>query len=255
MKSTRALEWPWCFFVEREMGNMTNIALSGRLKALADFIDPGARAADIGTDHGYLPIWLLQNGRCKRVIAADVNEGPLAAAARSAEEAGLRTQMDLRLGDGLTVLTPGEVDTVVIAGMGGETILNMLTQAPWAVHPDISLILQPQSKLPELLCGLHEMGCMVEKAKLAEERGRIYLVIQAAQGPSDAPNGAGCYVPKALQTARDPLLGAYIAQITQKLNKAADGVAQSETEAHLSAELRQTIEELSKISIGGDPHE
>ena len=116
---------------------MKRIALQHRLRLLAEMTPPGGRLADIGTDHGYLPVWLLQEGRIPSAIAADVGAEPLEHARRTAEE--YETQgLDFRLCDGLSGIEPEETDTVVIAGMGGETIRDILRAAPWAAdapHP------------------------------------------------------------------------------------------------------------------------
>ena len=110
---------------------MKRIALQPRLRLLAEMTPPGGRLADIGTDHGYLPVWLLQEGRIPSAIASDVGAEPLEHARRTAEE--YETQgLDFRLCDGLSGIEPAETDTVVIAGMGGETIRDILRAAPWA---------------------------------------------------------------------------------------------------------------------------
>lgn len=109
---------------------MKRITLQPRLRLLAEMTPPGGRLADIGTDHGYLPVWLLQEGRIPSAIAADVGAEPLEHARRTAEE--YETQgLDFRLCDGLSGIEPEETDTVVIAGMGGETIRDILRAAPW----------------------------------------------------------------------------------------------------------------------------
>ena len=99
--------------------------LDDRLQALADFVPEGARAADIGTDHGYLAVALLQQGKANFVVAGDKNRGPYEAAKRTVHEYAIsEEQISVRLGDGLEVVKPGEVDTVCIAGMGGRNLEN-----------------------------------------------------------------------------------------------------------------------------------
>lgn len=127
---------------------MKHLQLQPRLRLLADMVPQGARLADIGTDHGYLPVWLMQQGRIASAIAADIGPEPLAHARRTAEEYG--TALDLRLCDGLRGIAAHEADTVVMAGMGGETIIHILTDSPWPRDSGCTLLLQPQTKV-ELL--------------------------------------------------------------------------------------------------------
>ena len=141
---------------------MKRIALQPRLRLLAEMTPPGGRLADIGTDHGYLPVWLLQEGRIPSAIASDVGAEPLEHARRTAEE--YETQgLDFRLCDGLSGIEPEETDTVVIAGMGGETIRDILRAAPWAADGHHTLLLQPMTKV-ELLRGWRAAGVLERTA-------------------------------------------------------------------------------------------
>ena len=117
--------------------------LVGRLAALAACVPQGARLADIGTDHAYLPIELIQNNVIISAVAGDVHNGPYKAAKEHVENLGLQKKISVRLGNGLAVLSPAEVDTVVIAGMGGQTIIEILDQQPGIVQSLKRLVLQP----------------------------------------------------------------------------------------------------------------
>ncbi|NLW24554.1 MAG: SAM-dependent methyltransferase [Clostridia bacterium] len=119
------------------------VKLSKRLQQIADFVPLGTKVADIGTDHGLLPCYLVQKGVSPLAIAADISKGPLKMAERLVSTLLLADRVELRLGDGLKVLNPGEVDTVVIAGMGGATIKNILEASPKVVEKLKRLILQP----------------------------------------------------------------------------------------------------------------
>ena len=127
---------------------MDHICLSPRLQMVADFVPPCACAADIGTDHGYLPIWLLQNGVIRSAIAADIHAGPLANARQSAADYDLEEHFRFVLADGLRFPDAQAADVVTIAGVGGETICAILAAAPW-LRQGKQLVLQPQSKVPE----------------------------------------------------------------------------------------------------------
>ena len=118
----------------------------------------GARLADVGTDHAYLPACLLMEGKIPSAIAADLREGPLRRARETAAEYGCGDRMAFRLCDGLSGIRPEETDAVVIAGMGGETIAQILEAAPWVRTRKIPLVLQPMSSIPELRQWLGEDG-------------------------------------------------------------------------------------------------
>src|SRR5690554_4326780 len=100
--------------------------LSPRLLAIAEMVPEGSRVADIGTDHGYIPVFLKKTGRAKWAMASDINTGPLEKAAEVIKRHGLETEIDIRRGDGLTVLDGGEADTIVVAGMGGMLMRDIL---------------------------------------------------------------------------------------------------------------------------------
>jgi len=152
--------------------------LSARLAAVASLIPPGSRLVDVGTDHARLPVFLLAEGICPFVIATDISPGPLEAARRGARRAGITSGLDLRLGDGLEAVFSDEVDTVVIAGMGGETIAGILRRAPWLKSEPYRIILQPQSKIPELIDSLSEEGYCILGQHTVEDAGRTYTIFE-----------------------------------------------------------------------------
>ncbi len=149
-----------------------------RLLCAAGMVRRGGTVADIGTDHAHLPVWLIQNGICEKAIAADIGEGPAASARRTVQEAGLGDHIDVRVGDGLTVLTPDEATEIVIAGMGGETICEILSAVPWLNDgADRRLILQPMTKTVELRSWLYENGFSVEEEHLIKDGRHLYCVM------------------------------------------------------------------------------
>ena len=156
---------------------MDHIRLSPRLQMVADFVPPCACAADIGTDHGYLPIWLLQNGVIRSAIAADIHAGPLANARQSAAAYDLEERFRFVLADGLRFPDAQAADVVTIAGMGGETICAILAAAPW-LRQGKQLVLQPQSKVPELTDWLWRNGFTIEDAALCRDAGKRYLALR-----------------------------------------------------------------------------
>ncbi|MGI6269235.1 MAG: tRNA (adenine(22)-N(1))-methyltransferase [Candidatus Howiella sp.] len=152
--------------------------LSRRLSAILSLIPEGARVADIGTDHAYLPIALAVSGRAKRVIACDIHKGPLAVARKNLAVSGA-VGVELRLGDGLSPVAEGEVDTVVIAGMGGEVIASILGAADWVKSRRPLLLLQPMSSAEELRRFLSDGGFSIRSERAVEDAGRVYAVIAA----------------------------------------------------------------------------
>ena len=150
----------------------TRLQLQPRLQCIASLVPKGARLADIGTDHGYLPVYLLQEGTIGHAIASDINALPLAHARATAAEYGVTEKLDFRLCPGLAKLRPEECDTVAIAGMGGETILGILEAAPWTRDGAHTLILQPQTKadlLRRWLCACARQGAAL--CRLPRRRG------------------------------------------------------------------------------------
>ena len=134
------------------------IELSPRLRMVAGLVPPGSRLADIGTDHAYLPAALIQEGTIPAAIAADLRQGPLNRAKATVRECGLTGRVTFRLCSGLEGVRPDEVDAVAIAGMGGETIADILAAAPWTRERDVPLVLQPMSSMDDLRLWLERHG-------------------------------------------------------------------------------------------------
>lgn len=168
---------------------MKNFSLSPRLAAMLSCVEKCGVLADIGTDHAYLPIEACRAGICARAIACDVSAGPLEIAARNIRAAGLAGRIETRLGDGLAPLGAGEADCIVIAGMGGMKIIEILSAKKNAVDEEQCstrrLVLQPQHDLEEVRRFLHANGCNILEEKLAREGSRFYVIIVAAAGAGD----------------------------------------------------------------------
>ena len=141
--------------------------LDARLRAAAQLVRRGHRAADIGCDHGKLSAALVCSGRCPFVVAADLRPGPLSVARANMEAAGCADKVDLRLGNGLEVVRPGEAEDIIIAGMGAETICEILEAAPWVKDPAVRLVLVPATKHSVLRRWLCRQGFELKEEKLA----------------------------------------------------------------------------------------
>lgn len=151
--------------------------LTKRLVACAELVTGRGIACDVGTDHAYLAAELLRSGRCKRVIASDIGEGPLQAARRTLEQMGLLQHAELILSDGLRQIPPEGVTDVIIAGMGGETMIHILSECAW-MQADVNLILQPMTKAPLLRSWLTENGYSLMQEKIVQEGRFFYTVMQ-----------------------------------------------------------------------------
>lgn len=221
------------------------ITLSKRLQCMADKIEKGSVVADVGTDHGYIPAWLVQNGICEHVIASDIKAGPLQTAVNTAKNAGVGERVDFRLCSGLDAYKSDEFDTAIIAGMGGETVISILEACPWT--KDKKLIIQPQSKLPELRRWMHGNGFVITDAELVYDTGRIYLVWQVTGGDISGEM-ATTMVDLPLLEKRDPLLGVYLDGLIKRELKILKGMQKGAkvSEAEL-ADHKAAIEELKKL--------
>lgn len=158
---------------------MKSVKLDARLACAYDYIRPGATVADVGTDHALLPIALLQGGRVCRAVASDINRGPLEAAARNLEAAGLSGKVDLVLSDGLHGIEQFTPTDIVIFGMGGEMIVRILAEAPWVKNPAIRLILQPMTHPEIVRSWLCAQGFAIPEESLCET-DRVFQVLTAA---------------------------------------------------------------------------
>ena len=158
------------------------LPISDRLLACCNFVSPGERVADIGCDHGYLAIHLLQTGKAQSVIAADINEGPLLSAVRNAEKFGVRDRIEFYLSNGARKI-PRDFDTMVCAGMGADTIISILEGAPWLRDAKYRLILQCQSKTPTLRRYLSETGFRIYEESVLRDGRFLYTIMEAGWRP------------------------------------------------------------------------
>ncbi|MCR5175884.1 MAG: class I SAM-dependent methyltransferase [Anaerovibrio sp.] len=193
--------------------------LDERLRAVADLVPIGSSAADIGTDHAYLAIELYRLNSGRRVIAADLNAGPCAAARHTIAEAGCDGLIEVRQGDGLTVLSPGEVDAICIAGMGGKLEADILEAGREIVQSLSFMVLQPQNGCDYLRGWLYKNGWKIEAEKLAKVDSRLYQIIKAVPGTCDMPSEAGLILGPVLLKERPPLFHEHLINNLNTLKK------------------------------------
>ena len=183
--------------------------IDSRMAAVMNFVRAGSRVVDVGADHGYLSIELVKSGRAAKVIATEKNPKPFAAAQKNISAAGLENLIEIRLGDGLKILTPGEVDTICIAGMGGALIEKILSDAPDVGGACDRLILQPMNAAEKIRAWLARNGWKIADEDLAEDAGIIYEIICAEKNPPE----------KIFKRESSPLEKKFLAQRLEKLQR------------------------------------
>ncbi len=199
-----------------------NITLSPRLMACCGFVAPGERVADVGCDHGYTGIYLLKTGRASYVLAGDVNEGPLQSAVSNAKKYGVEDKISFFLSDGLSAF-PREFDTLICAGMGADTIVSILENAPWLKDGKYRLILQCQSKTPFLRRYLSESGFRIYEETVVRDGRFLYTVMEAGYRPGYTLTPGEQYFPPALLENPAAELPEYYRQAVLRLQRAVAG--------------------------------
>ena len=200
-----------------------HLELTPRLRLLADWVPQDAKLADVGTDHAYLPVWLVLHGRVASAIASDLRKGPLERARETGRTYGAE-RIDFRLCNGLADIRPEEADTIVIAGMGGENIASILAAAPWTADGRHTLLLQPQTHAEDLRRFLMDHGYAIRREALVYDRGTIYPCMEAAGGEMTLSLGQLWGGAKLL---RDPLGDRYLIEKIIRLQGAVAGLNRS----------------------------
>lgn len=216
--------------------------LSKRLSAVASMVTEGNRLVDVGCDHGYLPLYLYLNKKIPSAIAMDVRPGPLSRAREHIAEYGLEKYIETRLSDGLLALSPGEGDTLTIAGMGGPLMERILTAKEEVRESFRELILQPQSDIPHFRRFLGEIGWEIVEEEIVLEDGKFYPMMKAVRGEARTVPGDMPYTPEEafgglLLKKRHPVLKLYLErelrirnEILEKLKEAAADNRRKEVE-------------------------
>lgn len=219
------------------------LPLSERLAACCAFVRPGDRVADVGCDHGYVSIHLLQSGIASHVYASDIREGPLSSARRNAETYGVTDRIDFFLSDGVKNL-PRDFDTLICAGMGGDTMISILSAAPWLKNERFRLILQCQSKTPLLRRYLSENGWDISRETVLRDGRFLYTVMEVHWNPEAPRLTVGqCYFPPALRKQPSAQTAEYYQWVMDGLRIAAQHRPDEENQLALK-ELEALQEEM-----------
>lgn len=201
---------------------MRLFSLDNRLKLCADFVRQDSTLADIGTDHAYLPIWLVENGIVKKALACDINEGPLNSGKADVDKYNLSDKITLRLSDGLKNVQENEADDIVIAGMGGELIVKILDECSFSKTNGKHFILQPMTKCEVLVRYLCENGFEILEQKACTCDNKHYTVMLATYtGVVQTVDESFYYIGKL--DAKDTQSKAYLKHVVSHLKKRSIG--------------------------------
>ncbi|MCI7150126.1 MULTISPECIES: tRNA (adenine(22)-N(1))-methyltransferase [Lachnospiraceae] len=218
--------------------------LSKRLKAVAELVTPGMRLADVGTDHGYIPIYLTEAGVIPSAIAMDINKGPLERAKEHIREHGLEGKIQTRLSDGLKNLQMNEADCMIAAGMGGGLVIRILSEERDTAGSLKELILQPQSEIDSVRKYLTEEGYRIVAEDMVYEDGKYYPMMKAV--PCMAGAGEIPYSEEELEFGRvllqqaHPVLGQFLEREMEIQNRILSALESQE-----SVRAKKRMEEIS----------
>lgn len=218
----------------------TSARLSPRLQIVADLVPQCRRVLDIGTDHAWLPIELLRQGRCLEAVAIDIRSGPLAIARRNIQVSGLSDHIAVRLADGLDDLPLTPEDTIVMAGLGGNEMIHILEKQPRIVK---AIILQPMKSLPELRIWLCANGYRIETEKLAIEEHRSYAILRCLPGQIPIPiSQLESLIGPVLRREQPSGFSIYLKSLLSHLSK----------RSHGEPELAEMIRQIRQIKEGSE---
>lgn len=222
--------------------------LTPRLAATMALIT-GNTLADIGTDHAYIPIEAIKQGFVGRAIACDIKKGPLAIARSNVEKNGLQAKIELRLGSGITPVSAGETETVVIAGMGGILISGILDADSEKSHSFKEIILQPMNAQSELRKYLSEHGFRIVKEDLAVEGFKVYNIMRVINGCGDKYSEFESHIPTVLRSHK--YFDVFLAKKKREFTKILTGLERaSERDEQLIDYYKQLMDNLTDIESG-----
>ena len=205
---------------------MTQIKLSKRLEAIAALVPPYGGVVDVGTDHGYIPVYLAQSCHSGSLYATDINQGPIEHARQTAKDFDVEDKISFYLCNGLEAIHSSEISTIIIAGMGGENIVDILARAPWTKQNNCLLILQPMSKSSILRSWLFDNGFKVLSEQLVDD-GTIYEILTASAGKDMPYSPAERLIGHGHLISADPLLNKRLSLLIDKAKKTESGLSSS----------------------------
>ncbi len=217
--------------------------LSKRLQAVADLVSEGQIVADVGTDHGYIPIYLLESGKCERAIAMDINKGPLLRAKEHIAEHGLDAKIEVKLSDGVEALSVGACDCVVVAGMGGALAVRIMEEGQAVFKSLREFVLQPQSELAKVRQYLWENEYCVTAEDMVLEDGKFYPMMKVKNGASEDYAQIELRYGKCLLMQKHPVLKQFLEKEVQTKEAILNNL-ESESGEHIENRKKELLEEL-----------
>lgn len=207
--------------------------LSKRLSAVANMVTKGNRVIDVGTDHGYIPIYLVTKKRIPSAIAMDINKGPLERAKGHILEYGLESYIQTRQSDGVNALKENEGDSLIIAGMGGGLVIKILEEGTQILSSFQEFILQPQSEIYQVRQYLQENGYRILEEKFLQEDGKYYTIIKAIKGTMEALSPVYLQYGKQLLEKKDPVLKKFLLKEQLQYLKIRDKLLEKNTSSSI----------------------
>lgn len=230
------------------------IRISDRLAHLADMVSKDAVLADVGTDHGYIPIYLIQTGKIKKAFAMDIGKGPLLRAKEHIKNCGLGEYITLRLSDGLAALEPNEADAVLIAGMGGSVTIHILEEGQEIIPFLKELILQPQSEISKVREYLYQKGYCIDREDMVFEDGKYYPMMHITLAKTqddfiDSLEEQQIFFRYGRRLLEDghPLLRQYLIHIAGQYETIQDNLKKQKQTDAITGRLHQITEELDYV--------
>lgn len=223
------------------------IQLTPRLAAAASLVPSAVSIADIGTDHAYLPIFLIQSGKIQRAIASDIHEGPAERAREHIAKNGLAGTVSVRVAPGLLGLAPGEAEGAVIAGMGGLMIRSILEEGAAIAETMQWFVLQPQNHAGELRAWLAGHGYAIREERLAKEDRMIYQLLLVRHGKMEPPAGVEKESGSPALRERDPLFPFFLESLIKKRDLTIQGVAEDTENLVNKEKRRRAVEEKQEL--------
>lgn len=228
--------------------------ISKRLKTVASLVTEGYRVADIGTDHAYVPIFLVEEGRTERALAMDIGRGPLERAAEHIKGRGLQDKIETRLSDGLSAYIQGEADSIVMAGMGGALMVRILTDGAGKCAGLKEMVLSPQSEIALVRRFLVENGWSIKQEIMLKEEGKYYTVMRAVPGESSPMKTVEEFYGRYLLENRHPVLYEFLLEEKGTTQRILDFLRQKQG-THVEIRKKELIDKLALIEEASSYYE
>lgn len=226
------------------------LKLSERILMAAKMVRSGKIAADIGTDHAYLPAWLVLNNVCPSALACDLRKGPLDNAQKTVKLYGIEDKITLRLSDGFDKIEPNEADDFIMCGMGGTLMAELVARADWLKDPDKLLILQPQSHAEDIRSYLIKNGFEILKEDACIDSGKLYCAFSARYSGKNKDYSEGYIYYGKLPECKKEEAKQYLCKIVSRLKtkaKAEKAHGSAENAAYLERIINETEEKINEM--------